>query len=57
MQFVSWSFDDIDMFLKAYQSQFEHVETALAFARVLSGLISAGYSQGSGSHVAPKKAM
>jgi hypothetical protein len=48
---------DVNMNLEAYQSQFEQVETAFALARVLSGLISAGYNQGSGSHVAPKKAM
>jgi peptidoglycan/LPS O-acetylase OafA/YrhL len=40
-----------------YQSQLEHVEIAFALALVLRGLISAGYNQGSGSHVAPKKAI
>lgn len=35
----------------------EVVDNALAFALVFSGLISAGYSHGRGSQVAPKKAM
>ena len=43
--------------LTKFQSQLEMVEVALAFARVLMGLISAGYNQGRGSQVAPKKAM
>lgn len=33
------------------------LDTALAFPRVLIGLISAGYNHGSGSHVAAKEAM
>lgn len=39
------------------KSQFVQVEVALALARVLIGLISAGYNHGSGSQVAPKEAM
>lgn len=45
------------MTIKKFQIQFEVVDRALALALVFSGLISAGYSQGSGNHVAPKKAM
>lgn len=37
------------------KSQLESVETAFALVRVRRGLISAGYSQGSWSHVDPKK--
>lgn len=47
----------VAMTMVKFHSQLEHVETAFAFARVLRGLISAGYSQGSGSQVAPKNAM
>jgi hypothetical protein len=43
--------------MKKFQIQLDTVEVALAFARVLSGLISAGYNQGRGNQVAPKKAM
>lgn len=39
------------------KSQFVQVETALALARVLMGLISAGYNHGSGSQVAPNEAI
>jgi hypothetical protein len=42
--------------IKKLNSQFEQVLTALALALVLKGLISAGYNQGSGNQVAPKKA-
>src|SRR5262249_45212101 len=38
-------------------SQLLMVDTALAFCLVLVGLISAGYSHGSGSQVAPKNAI
>jgi len=43
--------------MKKFQHQLDTVDKALALARVLRGLISAGYNQGRGSHVAPKKAM
>ena len=39
------------------KSQLVQVDTALALARVLMGLISAGYSHGRGNHVAPNAAM
>ena len=42
------------MTMRKLKSQFVHVEIALAFALVLIGEISAGYSQGKGSQVAPK---
>ena len=51
------SMTGVIMTTRKLKSQFEHVETALALARVLIGLISAGYSHGSGSQVAPKNAM
>jgi len=43
--------------MRKLKSQLEQVDTALARARVRRGLISAGYNQGSGNHVAPKKAI
>jgi hypothetical protein len=47
----------VTMTMRKLKSQFVHVEIALAFALVLIGEISAGYSQGKGSQVAPKDAM
>jgi hypothetical protein len=44
----------VTMTMRKLKSQFVHVEIALAFALVLIGEISAGYSQGKGSQVAPK---
>jgi hypothetical protein len=44
----------VTMTMRKLKSQFVHVEIALAFALVLIGEISAGYSQGNGSQVAPK---
>lgn len=43
--------------IRKLNSQLLHVDTALALARVLIGLTSAGYNQGRGSHVAPKDAI
>lgn len=45
------------MTIRKLKSQLVQVDTALALPRVLMGFTSAGYSQGRGSHVAPKNAM